>query len=308
MTLLKTPIPLSAMSHDKDDSGRNHFTEKYSHASSNKKESLSQIIEASVSKPLSDYKILVVEDNNELRDYIHHQLKNYFDVSVAENGKIGIEKIKREQPDIIVCDAAMPEIDGFELTRYIKNDFETNHIPVILLTAYSTNEYQLKGIQSGADAYICKPFSMQYLFVRIVKLIELREKLQQKFTNSTDYISLPINHTDRDKEFLNKLHNIIEINLKNTFFSVDDIMKVFDMNRTNFFKKVKELTSYSPNAYLIIIRLKKSTELLAKTDLSMAQIAKMIGFSDPLYFSKSFKSHFEMSPSDYRKKYRNKVD
>jgi AraC-like DNA-binding protein len=157
----------------------------------------------------------------------------------------------------------------------------------------------LKGIQVGADDYITKPFSMKFLMTRIVKLIEQREKLQQKFAREPGLVRPPISITDRDKLFLDKLHHVIEKNIGNAEFSMDLFAQTLGMGRTVFYKKLKSITGYSPNEYLRIIRMKKAAEMLVTTGLNVSEVSYRVGINDPFYFSKCFKTQFGKSPSHY---------
>ena len=251
---------------------------------------------------LKNYKLLVIEDDPEIRDFLHFQLSNYFQVITAHNGLTGLEMSMEEQPDLIVCDVMMPEMDGYEVTNRLKSEFSTCHIPIIMLTALASVENQLQGIESGADSYITKPFSIRYLLTRIVKLIEQREKLQQKFTKEPGLLPMPFYSVDRDNEFMKKVHHIIELNIENPEFSIDSFASTIGMGRTNFFKKVKGLTGYTPNGYLRVIRLKKAAELLSTTNLNVSEVAYKVGLNNPFYFSKCFKEQFGMSPSEFVKK------
>lgn len=248
----------------------------------------------------STYKILLIEDDEEIRLFLEDQLKESFTVFTASNGRIGWESAINEQPNLIVCDVMMPEMDGFEVTRKLKADFQTSHIPIILLTAHSSIEHQLEGINAGADAYIIKPFSTEYLILRIVKLIEQREKLQYKFAHEPGTILTTICTTDKDNEFIAKIHAIIEKHIDNPDFSIDDFAQAAHMGRTIFYKKIKGITNYSPNEYLRILRLKKAAELLKTTSQNVSEIAYKVGFNDPDYFSKCFKEQFGMRPTQFR--------
>ncbi|NDV83682.1 two-component regulator propeller domain-containing protein [Bacteroides sp. 51] len=246
------------------------------------------------------YKILLIEDDEEIRSFLEDQLSDYFTVSTASNGLLGWEAATHGEPSLIVCDVMMPEMDGFEVTRKLKSDFQTSHIPIILLTAHSSMEHQLEGINAGADAYIIKPFSTTYLISRIIKLIEQREKLQYKFAHEPGMIQTTICTTDKDNEFIKKMHDIIEKHLDDPDFLIDDFAQAANMGRTIFYKKIKGITNYSPNEYLRIIRLKKAAELLKTTELNVSEIAYKVGFNDPDYFSKCFKDLFGMRPTQFR--------
>lgn len=246
-------------------------------------------------------KILLIEDDEEIRSFLEEKLSVYFELWSASNGLRGLELSIESPPDLIVCDVMMPEMNGFEVTRKIKENFETSHIPIILLTAYSSPEHQLEGIDAGADAYITKPFSIQYLITRIRKLIEQREKLQYKFAHEPGMAgAIPMQASEKDKLFIEKIHAVMASHLRDTQFSVDDFAKEMNMGRTLFYKKIKGITNYSPNEYFRIIRLKKATELLNNNEMNVAEIAYEVGFNDPDYFSKSFKKQFGVTPTQYR--------
>lgn len=259
------------------------------------------ISDSSVNKPFKEYKVMVIDDDDDVRGLLETQLGKYFTISTAANGAEGLEKLGDEQPDIVVCDVMMPEMDGFEFTKRLKANFNISHIPVILLTAYSSEEHQLKGIRVGADSYITKPFSVKYLLMRIVKLIEQREKLQRKFASEPGTVQPFINTTDRDKVFLDKLHAIIEKNMGNAEFKLETYAPSLGIGRTSFYGKLKAIVGCSPNEYVRILRMKKAAELLLSTDLNVSEIGFQVGINDPFYFSKCFKNSFGKSPSQYRK-------
>lgn len=251
-------------------------------------------------KPMKEYKIAIIEDDEEIRIFINDLLSENFTVVSAENGDKGLKLVMTEQPDLVVCDVMMPGMNGFEITKRLKDNFETSHVPIILLTAHTSEEHQLAGIRTGADAYIAKPFSVKYLLVRIFKLIEQREKLQQKFTREPGLVASLPGSTDKETAFFETLHIIMERNIDNASFTVDNLMKEMGMSRTTFYQKVKGVTGSAPNEYLRIIRLKKAAELLKTSGYNISEISYRVGFEDPLYFSKCFKAQFGKSPSQYR--------
>lgn len=263
--------------------------------------------EAEDKRHTKKYKILLIEDDEEIRSFLENQLSDIFTVSTASNGLLGWKAAINEEPNLIVCDVMMPEMDGFEVTRKLKSDFQTSHIPIILLTAHSSIEHQLEGINAGADAYIIKPFSTAYLISRITKLIEQREKLQYKFAHEPGMIQTTICTTDKDNEFITKIHAIIEKHIDDADFSIDDFARAVHMGRTIFYKKIKGITNYSPNEYLRIVRLKKATELLKSTELNVSEIAYHVGFNDPDYFSKCFREQFGVRPTQFRQEEENKT-
>lgn len=252
-------------------------------------------------KPLNDNKILVIEDNDDVRIFLKEEIGKYFKVAVAADGAEGLEKARELAPSLIVCDVMMPGMDGFQVVKSIREDFEVSHIPVILLTALDSSEGRMTGIESGADAYITKPFSTKYLMVCIFKLIESRNALQKKFSQEPHEKTPMIYSTDRDKDFVEKLQAVLEMNISKSDFTIDDFAQKMGIGRTIFYKKVKGLTGSSPNEYIRIMRMKKAAELLLKENCTVAEVSYKVGFDDPFYFSKCFKLQFGLSPSVFQK-------
>ncbi|MDR1116175.1 MAG: response regulator [Tannerella sp.] len=257
-------------------------------------------VEHELAKPLNAYKILIIDDDGDIRLFLSEFLQNMFTVFTASGGTEGLAIAAQEQPSLIICDVMMPEMDGFELTRKLKSDFNSSHIPIILLTAMSAAGQQIEGIQAGADAYIVKPFNTKFLLARIVKLIEQREKLQQKFSSESGTSLTTIVTTGKDKEFLEKANAIIEKEMDNSNFSVELFAQSVNLGKTMLYKKIKGITGYSPNEFIRIIRIKKAADLLKTTELNISEIAYKVGFDDPLYFSRCFKEQFSLSPKQFR--------
>ena len=249
------------------------------------------------------YKVLVIDDNDDIRDFLSEKLNPYFEIITAEDGNVGIEKSMNDDPDLIICDVMMPGLNGFELTRKLKDDFATCHIPVILLTAYISDEHNTEGIEAGADAYISKPFNMKHLMLQINKLLEKRERIHKHYAgNEPQSISekepqemLP----EKDSQFMKMIEELLEKHLTNPEFSVDDFAAMTNTGRTLFFKKIKYLTGYSPNEYIRFRRMKKAAELLKTYKYNVSEVSYMVGINDPFYFSKCFKAQFGCSPSKY---------
>ncbi|MEO5129957.1 helix-turn-helix domain-containing protein, partial [Bacteroides ovatus] len=216
-------------------------------------------------------------------------------------GISGFERAQTYDADLIICDVLMPGMTGFEVTKKLKNEFATSHIPIILLTALNMEEKYLEGIESGADAYITKPFSISLLLARISKLIEQRDKLREKFSNEPGMVHAAICTNNKDSKFLAKLNEMLNEHMVETEFSVDDYANLMGLGRTVFYKKVRGVTGYSPNEYLRVIRLKKAAELLLTEDLTVSEISYKVGINDPYYFSKCFKNQFGIAPSVYQK-------
>jgi signal transduction histidine kinase/ligand-binding sensor domain-containing protein/DNA-binding response OmpR family regulator len=253
-------------------------------------------------EPSSRYRVLVIEDNPDICDYLAEQLGHYFHVQTANNGRDGLAQAIEMAPDLVVCDVMLPEMDGFEITRRIRSEFQTCHIPVVLLTALSSGEHQLQGVDAGADAYIAKPFSTRFLLTNIIRIIEQREKIRKRFSNDPGFFEVNIAENDADRKFLDRLHLIIEKNLDNTQFSVDEFAAAVKLGRTLFYKKVKGLTGYSPNEYIRLVRLKKAATLLNTGDYTVSEVTYKVGMNDPFYFSKCFKAQFGIPPSAYLKR------
>ena len=253
------------------------------------------------SEKLKSRRILVIEDDNDVRDFIKDELSNYFTVEVSADGNSALNKMKVQDFDLIVCDVMMPGLNGFEVTRKIKDDFSTSHIPVILLTALSSEINKVQGVESGADAYITKPFTTRLLLSSVFNLIDGREKLRQKFSSSPFNENLQVLTTEKDKKFAERLMEIVERQLGNPKFSVDDFAVEMGMGRTAFYKKVRGVTGYTPNEYVRIVRMKKAATLLLEGNFNVSEVAYMVGVNDPFYFSKCFKQQFGISPSAYLK-------
>ena len=251
--------------------------------------------------PLNKRKLLIIEDDTDVREFLKEELSVYFEVMAEADGNAGLERAYSYDADLIICDVLMPGLSGFEVTGKLKNDFNTSHIPIILLTALNAPESHLEGVESGADAYITKPFSTKLLLARIFKLIEQRDKLREKFSSDLSMIRPVICTTDKDKEFTDKLTRIVEEQLDNPDFTVDDFASMMALGRTIFYRKVKGVTGYAPKEYLRVMRMKKAAELLLKTDATVAEVAYQVGINDPFYFSKCFKTQFGVSPSTYQK-------
>ncbi len=251
---------------------------------------------------ISNFKMLIIDDNDDIRNFLQEEFSKYFMVYVAEDGKKGLEKAMEYNPNLIICDVMMPEMDGFEVTRQLKQNFETCHIPIVLLTAHSSAEHQLEGFESGADAYVTKPFSLKILKTQVFKMIEHREQLKKRFSNEYVLDGNLITYNDKDKAFYDLIEGILENNYTDSQFSVDKFAELANVRRTIFYKKLKGITGLSPNELIKMKRLKKAAEMLLVGDLTVSEISYKVGFEDPFYFSKCFKAQFNCSPSKYGEK------
>lgn len=255
----------------------------------------SATIEEGKNKPV----ILVVEDVSDVREFIRMSLGNQYQVIEAKNGKDGLEKALEEEPDLIISDVMMPVMDGLELTRHLKTDMKTCHIPIILLTAKAALEHKLEGLEEGADSYIPKPFNSRHLQVRVKKLLELRAKIREHYKEQLDFQEKESDLNRLDKKFLSKITQIVEQNSGNEDLSVDDLGHKLGMSRVHLYRKIKKLTDMSVCEFVTSVKLRKSLELLRNSGQTIAEIAYEVGFSSPSYFTRCFKEQFKMSPTEY---------
>jgi len=255
--------------------------------------------------------ILIVEDNRELRFFIRSIFAPHFNVIEAGNGNEGLEKGKKFVPDIIISDVMMPEKDGTEMVRELREEMTTSHIPIVMLTAKSTIESKIEGMKLGADDYITKPFSAAYLKARIFNLLEQRKKLQalycasllpssteQGLPGTAEEVATGLSPNDR--KFMERVMETIEKHLDNGDLTVEEIAGEVNMSRSVFFKKLKTLTGLSPVEFLREIRMKRAAQLIETEEYNMAQIAYMVGLNDSHYFSKCFKQQYGMTPTEYK--------
>jgi len=249
--------------------------------------------------------ILIVEDNDELRHFLKKSLKKTYRVAEAENGLVGWDKIQQVMPDFIIADLLMPEMDGLELTVKVKNDARTSHIPVILLTAVTDMESKVAGMKAGADDYITKPFSSEFLHARIENLMAQRLHLQhyyrsQYISAKPDYNLPPLEIKSQEDQFMQSLVVLMNDNLENFDLNIDLLASKLNMSRTVFFNKLKSLTGFSPVEFVREIRFERAAEYMRDTQLTVAEISYKVGIEDPRYFSRCFKQKFGTTPSEYR--------
>ena len=249
----------------------------------------------------SKMRILIIEDNEDLRKYIKDSLTNEYNILEAENGKTGINIAFTMMPDLIVTDIMMPDLDGIQLCNRLKNDERTSHIPVIMLTAKATTDDRVAGLKSGADDYIIKPFNMSELVVRISNLVLLREKLRLKYNRFYALDAGKEISGSLDDKFLHKVLEIINRNLRDFSFDVGNLVEHLGMSRTHLTRKLKILTGLTPGALIRNIRLEKAAELLLKKGGNVTEVANSVGISNPSNFTKAFRNYFGVTPKDYSK-------
>ena len=244
--------------------------------------------------------VLVIDDNADIRSYIHGLLSAEYSVIEAANGSEGIRKAMKYVPDLIISDVMMPGIDGIECCRRLKSELQTCHIPVILLTACSLDEQRIQGYDGGADSYISKPFSSQLLLARIHNLIDSHQRLKQFFGDRQTLAKEDI--CDLDKDFVEKFKALIEEKMRDSELNVEDLGREMGLSRVQLYRKIKSLTNYAPNELLRMSRLKRAASLLASSGMTVAEIAYEVGFTSPSYFTKCYKEQFGESPTEFLKR------
>ena len=221
----------------------------------------------------------------------------------AENGNTGLNMAYEIIPDIIISDVLMPGKDGMFIVDTLKNDIRTSHIPIIILTARASMEQQIERLKLKADAYIVKPFNMDYLKETIKNLIRNREILKDHYSSELPNEGLRASASKKiDRKFVNEFSSIVESNIANENFTVDDICKEIGISRVQLYKKVKAVLGYNVNDYILNVRMQKAKYLLLNEDLSISEISFKVGFSSQAYFSTVFKSKFGMTPKAFKEK------
>lgn len=262
-----------------------------------------EAIELSMADTGVRHTVLLIEDNEELLQILDALFSPVYNVLLARNGKEGLEKVRNEKPDIVVSDIMMPEMSGTEMCLKIKNDFDICHIPVVLLTALSSAEQSIEGLQRGADDYISKPFNAKVLLARCNNLVRNRIILQKKFNEQRDFDTQSLASNPIDQKFMDAVNKIVEENLSNMEFDMNTLAKELGLSRSSLYAKFKALTGMTPNDFVLNCKLKRAaTLLLTRQDLQIAEIADILGFGSPRYFTRCFKAQFDTTPAEYRKK------
>ena len=246
-------------------------------------------------------RIVIVEDDTEIRDYLAAELSSVYDVSVAENGRAGLSEVLKQQPDLVISDIMMPEMDGNEMCSKIKGNPSTNHIPVILLTAKSRDEDQLEGLEMGADAYVMKPFNMDILRRTIVNLIHTHQLLRLKYGRN-DQLEEQVDEVKMkspDDQLLERVMKVINKNIGNSDLSVDGIAEEVGISRVHLHRKMKELTGQTPHDFIRNIRLKQAANLLSSQNMNITEVMYACGFNNAASFSTIFKKFYGMSPREF---------
>jgi signal transduction histidine kinase/ligand-binding sensor domain-containing protein/AraC-like DNA-binding protein/ActR/RegA family two-component response regulator len=255
--------------------------------------------------------LLVVEDNDDMRTYVKNICSRNYRVIEAEGGSMGVKMAVENIPDLVISDLMMPEMSGIELTKVLKADLRTSHIPVILLTALNSNEQKIKGFSLGADDYITKPFNEEILLARVNGLLVNRKKIREYYLQRIDSITgqggtfsiqpTVIEVQNPDEKFIMKIMQIVENHIGEVDFSVDFLAREIGMESSTLYKKMMAMIDMPPGEFIRDIRLKRAAQLLSQKHLSISDISYMIGYEEPKYFTKVFRKHYGNSPSEYRK-------
>ena len=253
-----------------------------------------------------DYMILIVEDDPDINAYLQKELKPNFRILTAENGLVAVDILVKENVSLVISDVMMPEMNGYELCKRIKSDIVFSHIPVILLTALSDDKQRMYGIASGADEFIQKPFNIEEVKLRIVRLLEERARLRNAFAQELQSPAASGLKTDKaesmDELFMRKFMALIEESYPDSNFSIEKASEMLGLSRVHLYRKVKELTGVTPTDFLRNYRLKQAAALLRQKDCNVNEAAYATGFSSPPYFSKCFKAVYNITPTEYQEK------
>ncbi len=254
----------------------------------------------SVSHPKGKYTVLVVEDNQDVRNYIVSNLSSIYNIITAADGAEAVDKAISQLPDLIVSDLMMPKMDGMEMCSILKKDLRTSHIPIIMLTARAMSSDMKEGYETGADDYITKPFDSSVLIARVGNIIQAREKLKEIYGKKFSLQTLGVEASSSiDEQFMQKLYKVLEENVSNPEFNLDSFSKDIGMSRASLYRKIKSVTDLSPNEFIRNFRLEMGAKLLRETKLSVSEVYVSVGFNSIAYFSTCFKAHYGISPTEY---------
>ncbi|KAA6326641.1 Sensor histidine kinase TodS [termite gut metagenome] len=245
-------------------------------------------------------KLLIVEDNEEFRHFLTEQLSGEFNTIEAGDGEEGETASLQHSPDLIISDLMMPKLDGLEMCEHLKTNIQTSHIPIILLTARTSDEAKIESYKAGADSYIGKPFNFDVLLTRINMLIEQQEKRKELFHKAIEVTPSSITTTSLDEELVRKALQIVEKNMDNTEYSVEELSSDIGLSRSRLYRKLESIAGLSPNEFIRSIRLKRAAQLLKDSQYNVSEIADRVGFNTIKYFNKYFKEEFGTTPTQFR--------
>ncbi|MCH5720592.1 response regulator transcription factor [Niabella hibiscisoli] len=243
--------------------------------------------------------ILIVDDNEDILDFLKDDLGELYTIFTAPDGVKALSVLNEQVVQLVISDVMMPEMDGIELCEKIKSNFEFSHIPVILLTAKNTLQAKIEGLNTGADAYIEKPFSPEHVAAQVLSLLNNRNKIKEYFAQSPFAHIKSIAHSKMDEEFLDKMNNFIVEHISDTALDVDHLAVAMNMSRATFYRKVKSISNLSPYEMINISRLKKAVELMNTRMFPLSEIAERVGYQTLTQLGRNFQKQFRLTPSEY---------
>jgi len=249
-------------------------------------------------------RILVVEDDLAIRNNIMALLRlEGYDADAAGDGVEALEYLRAGAYSLVISDVMMPRMDGFEFCKAVKQDIRISHIPIILLTAKTGDENKYTGLEAGAEDYISKPFNMDMLQLKVNRIVERQKQQQGQIRNKIDVCPSEIEITSMDEKFVAKAAALIELNIENPDFLVEDLCREMGMSRVYFYKKILALTDKTPSELIRYMRIRRAADLLERSQLFVNEVAYKVGFNDPKYFRKYFKEEYGINPNEYKKKF-----
>ena len=262
-------------------------------------EDQTSVPETTIEQHTQSTRILLVEDNTDLLDFIAKDLNENYSVLKATTAEQALEILQSEKVQLVISDVMMPGISGFELCKHIKTTLKTSHIPVIMLTSKTAITAKVEGLESGADAYIEKPFSMEYLHIQIKNLLENRKHIMKHYSSSPLAHIRSIAHSKTDENFIKTLDRVIDQNISDHHLSVEMLAEIMHMSRSTLYRKIKDISDLSPNELINITRLKKAAELLSSGDYKIYEVSEMVGYNSQTSFGRNFQKQFHMTPTEY---------
>lgn len=247
-----------------------------------------------------EYQILIVEDDDNLREYLRSTFRKDYQVRIATNGREALQVLRDNEISLIVCDVMMPEMDGFEFCKIVKSDLAVSHIPIIMLTALTGEEQMINGLTLGADDYLSKPFNTKQLKLKIRNLLSLKKQIKSFFKNEFFGSYAEIELDSSDKQFVKKVCAVLDKYISESDISIEKVSQEIGLSRIHMYRKIKEITGYSPSEFFKSYKIKKSLPLLAAKNLTISEIAYRCGFTSPSYYSKCFKEVLNISPTEYQ--------
>lgn len=246
--------------------------------------------------------VLLVDDNDDMLEFLSADLSEKYSILTAKDGSEAIGILSEEAVNLVISDVMMPVMNGFEFCRIVKSNIEYSHIPIILLTAKNTLQSKIEGLEIGADAYIEKPFSPEYLHVQISNLLNNRNLVKEYYANTPLAHIRSMAHTRADEIFLETVNEVVQNHMEDVELDVEHLAKYMNMSRPTLYRKLKGITNLTPNEIINITRLKKAAYYLTEGKFSIQEIAEKVGYTSPTHFGRNFQKQFGITPSEYMKK------